>query len=88
MSSNKKERIEIRFDPIKDKDMIEFIDNNGSTRAGFIKQVLIMYKNQIENTAINNSSFNNDNTEDRNNNNEPKKKKANLGTAFSSKDFQ
>lgn len=45
--TNKKVRIELQYDPEKDKDIIDFIDENGSTRAGFIKQVLKMYKNQF-----------------------------------------
>lgn len=49
MTKNKKIRIELRFDEIEDKEIIEFIDKYGSTRAGFIKQVLKVYKNQFEN---------------------------------------
>jgi hypothetical protein len=45
---SKKVRVEIRFDEEKDKDIIDFMDEYGSTRAGFIKQVLRIYKNQIE----------------------------------------
>lgn len=48
MAKDEKVRIETRFDAIKDKEIIDFIDNNGSTRAGFIKQIIKMYKNQIE----------------------------------------
>ncbi len=50
--SNEKIRIEIRFDPEKDKDIIDFIDENGSTRAGFIKQVLKMYKNESDKMLV------------------------------------
>ena len=46
MSNGKKVRIELRFDEIEDRDLLSFIDTNGSTRAGFIKQVIMMYKNQ------------------------------------------
>jgi len=49
---SKKVRIEIRLDENKDRDMIEFIDKFGSTRAGFIKQVLKMYKNEMETQQI------------------------------------
>lgn len=45
---DEKIRIELRFDPVKDKDIIGFIDENGSTRAGFIKQILKLYKNQFD----------------------------------------
>lgn len=38
----------MRLDPEQDKDIIEFIDSYGSTRAGFIKQVLRIYRKQIE----------------------------------------
>src|SRR5690625_1638129 len=41
-------RIELRFDHEKDKDIIDFIDENGSTRAGFIKNILKLYKNQLD----------------------------------------
>lgn len=48
MNMSKKVRIEIRFDEVEDKEMIDFIDKYGSTRAGFIKQALKVYKKQIE----------------------------------------
>lgn len=60
MTKNKKVRIELRYDEINDKEMIKFIDENGSTRAGFIKHVLQMYKNQVENItpeSMKNSKF-------------------------------
>ena len=41
-------RIELRFDPEKDKDIIDFIDENGSTRAGFIKNILKLCENQLD----------------------------------------
>lgn len=50
---DKKVRIEIRYDEEKDKDMIDFIDEYGSTRAGFIKQVLRLYKHKIEGSGAN-----------------------------------
>jgi hypothetical protein len=46
--SSEKIRIELRYDAIKDKDIIDFIDRNGSTRAGFIKSLVLQYKNSIE----------------------------------------
>ena len=44
---DEKIRIELRFDPEKDKDILNFIDEHGSTRPDFIKQVLKLYKYQF-----------------------------------------
>lgn len=88
MTKNKKTRIEIRFDEIEDKDMIDFIDNNGSTRAGFIKQVLKMYKNQMEttmpDTVNNNKTENNDEADKKQEKEKPQKIN---DVSFSSKDL-
>lgn len=92
LKNNEKVRIEIRFDAVDDKDMIDFIDNNGSTRAGFIKQVLKMYKNKTETmipatSDIQNSLKNND---DKISSTQEKRKKLSTlsDTSFSSKDFE
>lgn len=91
MKKNEKVRIEIRFDEIKDKDLIDFIDNNGSTRAGFIKQVLKTYKNQMEimipNTIDSSKIIKGD--EQANKSTQKKKKKLSKinDTSFSTKDF-
>ena len=45
---DEKIRIELRFDPEKDKDILNFIDEHGSTRPDFIKQVLKLYKHQFD----------------------------------------
>lgn len=53
-----KERIEIQLDTIKDADLISFIDKNGTTRAGFIKNVLRHYMNTMTgNTDFANKSI-------------------------------
>lgn len=88
MTKNKKTRIEIRFDEIEDKDMIDFIDNNGSTRAGFIKQVLKMYKNQMETTmpdTVNNNKT--ENNDEANKKQEKEKPQKINDVSFSSKDL-
>lgn len=76
-------RIEIRYDKVRDKEMIDFIDKYGSTRAGFIKQALNIYKTQVESSGTQNT---NDltNTPAKDN---TKKKKPILGDSFSSKDL-
>ncbi|WP_394463967.1 hypothetical protein [Thalassobacillus sp. B23F22_16] len=93
MTKKKMERIELRYDPEKDKDMLDFIDNNGSTRAGFIKHVLKMYKNQME-TMIkmpddSQKAAESNNEEEKNSFGKRRRKPSNLGNAsFSSKDFE
>ena len=88
MKRNKKVRIEIRFDEVEDKEMIRFIDENGSTRAGFIKQILKMYKNQSDKMTINTFSEQKSETIKSDN---PKKERKSLSNvndiSFSSKDL-
>lgn len=43
-------RIELRYDAVKDAEILNFIDTYGNTRAGFIKNVLVFYKNEFEKT--------------------------------------
>lgn len=89
---SKKVRIELRFDEVKDKELIDFIDEYGSTRAGFIKQVLKMYKNQFDET--NSSKFTalqQSNAVEKSSSNNTGKKKRKPSSineiSFSSKDF-
>ena len=84
---NKKVRIEIRFDEEKDKEMIDFIDEYGSTRAGFIKQVLKMYKSQVEESK--HAAFNNVPKKELEKEKSKKKKKKLpvIDISYSSKDF-
>lgn len=90
---SKKVRIELRFDEVKDKEMINFIDEYGSTRAGFIKQVLKMYKNQVDETnSPKFTAYQQSNTVEKNpdnNNTERKKRKPSSinDISFSSKDL-
>lgn len=89
MTENKKLRIEIRYDEITDKDMIDFIDKNGSTRAGFIKQVLLMYKNQIESMTL--TTFNSpvsETKEEKKNLEEKKSKRKINDISYSSNDLE
>lgn len=89
MQMSKKVRIEIRFDEVDDKDMIDFIDKFGSTRAGFIKQVLKVYKSNMENMKASTP----DDIEPEVNkktitkNNDKKKLSTKNDISFSSKDF-
>lgn len=48
MPQKKKPRVELRFDPEKEGDLLDFIDKNGTTRAGFIKFVIRHYMNAME----------------------------------------
>jgi len=85
--AKKKERIEIQLDPEKDADLIHFIDENGTTRAGFIKFVLRHYMNTIK--GSNPSLSSREEKQPHLTSAEPKSKKLapKLGQAFSSKDF-
>jgi len=91
----KKERIELQLDQEKDKKLIQFIDENGSTRAGFIKFVLRHYMNTIKGDQSSNSAPSEEHKEkDQKNesdskNEQPKKRKApKLGGSISSNDFE
>lgn len=87
----KKVRIEIQLDPEKDEELIQFIDDNGSTRAGFIKFVLRHYMNTIEGNHgadplpedIKQEKNNELKVEKKN-----KKRLPKLGSAFSSNDLE
>lgn len=87
--SNKKVRIELQYDPIKDKDTINFIDKNGSTRAGFIKSLILQYKNAMEDNTVSHIK-NTPIIQERKNSNQPQKtgkKIPKLGQSYSSKDL-
>lgn len=88
MSKKNEVRMEIRYDKEKDKEMIDFIDTYGSTRAGFIKQVLKLYKTQVQ--ASNMASMplpgeNRKQTHDKFSSKKATRKKPRLGESFSSK---
>lgn len=87
---SKKVRIEIRLDEVEDKEMIDFIDKYGSTRAGFIKQVLKVYKNQLEDVSSIPTTKRSveAETENKNTSNSNRKKiSTNNDISFSSKDM-
>lgn len=88
MSAKKKERVELQFNMESDaeKELIDFIDQNGTTRAGFIKSIVRQYMNAMQSLGQNvtqqpkkeNPVFK-----------KPLKKKTpKLGSSFSSKDFE
>ena len=89
MSKKNEVRMEIRYHKEKDKEMIDFIDTYGSTRAGFIKQVLKLYKTQVQ--ASNMASMplpgEENQTHDKFASKKTSKKKPRLGESFSSKKF-
>lgn len=89
--SSGKIRIELRYDAIKDKDIIDFIDRNGSTRAGFIKSLILQYKNTMGSNAL---SFNQEEVQPLEQGNKSsdkpkinKRKVPKLGQSFSSKNI-
>lgn len=88
--SKKKVRIELRYDPVADKDIIDFLDKYGSTRAGFIKSIINIYKNQIEEKSVapELETKKIEETQRSEKNNKKEKKRPILGEAFSSKDFE
>lgn len=48
---SKKKRLELRFDPIKDKDVVHFLENEVDNQAGFIKQLVrdyVRFNNQLQ----------------------------------------
>lgn len=84
MSNKNKLRIEIRLDKTDDKELIDFIDENGSTRAGFLKHILIMYKNKMESIQVND----NEQAKELDNKKDNKKLKKINDVSFSSNDFE
>jgi len=48
--ASKKERVELQFnmDNKAEQEIIDFIDQNGTTRAGFIKSVIRQYMNTMQ----------------------------------------
>lgn len=80
----KKERIEIQLDQKKDAKLIQFIDENGTTRAGFIKFVLRHYMNSLQGDNL----ITIKGEEEETNSNLKNKKVPKLGQSFSSKDFK
>jgi len=83
MSNKNKLRIEIRLDKTDDKELIDFIDKNASTRAGFLKHILIMYKNKMESMQFNE----NEQAKEVDSEKDHKKLKRINDVSFSSNDF-
>ncbi|HLQ84378.1 MAG TPA: hypothetical protein VK121_11130 [Pseudogracilibacillus sp.] len=86
MVKKKKERIELQFEPEKDADLLKFIDDNGTTRAGFIKHTLRHYMNSLQ--GINSAPQLKQETKTQSSTSKPKKKAPKLGNSFSSNDFK
>jgi len=85
MTKKKKERVELQFNLSNqaEKELIEFIDQNGSTRAGFIKSVIRQYMNTMQSMRLTGHAEQQSPTETK-----PKKKRlSNLGQSYSSKDM-
>jgi|SRR5699024_9450689 len=95
-SDKKKERIELQFNLNSEveKELLDFIDQNGTTRAGFIKSVVRQYMNTIQSLGQNTTPSPNMKPEKskqiaskKNKQESSKKKMPKLGTSFSSKDL-
>lgn len=86
MAEKKKERVELQFnlENEAEKELIEFIDQNGTTRAGFIKSVIRQYMNTMQSLVHQNL------TTQKPNKTKPTTKKQipKLGQSFSSNDFE
>lgn len=90
MAKKKKERIELQLDPEKDADLLQFIDDNGTTRAGYIKFVLRHYMNSLQgvNPPTTPKKESKPNHSSSSKTKKPKKKVPKLGQSFSSNDFE
>lgn len=94
MAEKKKVRTEIQFhaENQKDQELLAFIDENGTTRAGFIKQVLFHYmntfKSQEDGENISLPKMEPSAPKSKTQNTKSKKKLPNLnGSSFSSNDL-
>lgn len=87
-SEKKKERVELQFNLSSEteKELLDFIDQNGTTRAGFIKSIVRQYMNTIRGMGKNAPSepIQQPQTSKR----KEKRKVPKLGSSFSSKDFE
>lgn len=84
----KRDRIEVTFNTEKESDleMLNFIDKNGSTRAGFIKTIIRQYMNNMQSLGTDNVSS--EETKEMSVTKPNKKQIPKLGASFSSKDFE
>ncbi len=89
--------MELQFNMEKEADLIQFIDNNGTTRAGFIKSIIRQYMNAMQSIGQQNivqQSTEKISKEEDNKEPTPKKDKKEkkkiptLGASFSSNDFE
>lgn len=95
MPAQKKERVELQFnmESEAEKELLEFIDQNGTTRAGFIKSAVRQYMNAMQSLSQNVTSTTKQGRKNKSvpKNNKQKqttKKVPKLGSSFSSKDFE
>ena len=90
--------MELQFNMEKEADLLQFIDENGTTRAGFIKSVVRQYMNAMQSVGQQNivqQSAEKDKFKGRkqskqlppNEDKKEKKKVPKLGASFSSNDF-
>lgn len=85
MTDKKKERVELQFnmDNPKERELLEYIDLNGHTRAGFIKSIIKQHINNPQPYIQTNNK-----PEQKNSSNHQKRRLPNLGTSYSTKDFE
>lgn len=90
----KKKRIEIQLDPVKDEDIINFLETHGSTNAGAIRFILRQYINMFNRPVVQPEPTRAENSIDRYVEPPKQQKKAankkrlpQLGESFSSSDF-
>lgn len=88
--------MELQFNMEKEADLLQFIDDNGTTRAGFIKSVVRQYMNAMQTMGqqemvqqSKEKSPNKENTQKPTTSKDKKEKKKipKLGASFSSNDF-
>lgn len=89
MPHENKERVELQFNMSNEaeKELINFIDQNGTTRAGFIKSVVRQYMNTMQSLMQNSASQNTEPNKKQTTSKRSKKKISTSGSSFSSKDF-
>lgn len=90
MAEKKKERVELQFnlENESEKELLNFIDQNGTTRAGFIKSIVRQYMNTIQSISSQEVVQQPKKKRSQKKKEEQKKTMPKLGSSFSSKDFE
>ena len=78
----------MRFDREKEGDLLDFIDDNGTTRAGYIKFIIRHYMNSMQTSGQQSPTVPVNKTEKEEPKPSQKKRLPTLGGSFSSKDFE